>query len=147
MGLYMSFDVSCETGDLTYVEPCLQKGDLIFITDANWGKTLAEIDNKDFFGGGGVNSFTGAGYADTTDLYTVTKIWKAEEGTNTATREDKFRITVDKSINWDGSAYADPDGDSTSNTGNDGHLYVRVAVLQPWALQRRRRALRVLQGL
>merc|ERR1711988_807649 len=36
--LYMSFDVSCETGRAD-VEPCLQKGDLIFITDANWGMT------------------------------------------------------------------------------------------------------------
>merc|ERR1711975_139822 len=36
--LYMSFDTSCETG-LTSVEPCLQKGDLIFISDANWGMT------------------------------------------------------------------------------------------------------------
>merc|ERR1719498_700332 len=40
--LYMSFDASCETGD-TSVEPCLQKGDLLFITDANWGKETALI--------------------------------------------------------------------------------------------------------
>merc|ERR1711988_598032 len=34
--LYMSYDASCETGR-SDIEPCLQKGDLIFITDANWG--------------------------------------------------------------------------------------------------------------
>merc|ERR1711904_443829 len=66
-----------------------------------------------------------------------TKIWKAEETRTTdasaytvsgpiAAMEDKFRITVDKSINWDGSIYADPDGDGTSNTG-----YVQVIKFTP----------------
>merc|ERR1711998_656747 len=93
--LYMSFDVSCETGR-SDVEPCLQKGDLIFITDANWGSTeqlITKTEGTKFFGGTGVNGF-GAGYADTSDLYTITKIWKAEETSKTATFEDKFRITV-----------------------------------------------------
>merc|ERR1711998_24197 len=40
--LYMSIDVSCETG-LASVEPCLTKGDLIFITDANWGTAEQEV--------------------------------------------------------------------------------------------------------
>merc|ERR1711988_1538129 len=63
--LYMSFDVSCETGR-SDIEPCLQKGDLIFITDANWGKSeqlVSKADSTKFFGGVGVNGF-GAGYAD-----------------------------------------------------------------------------------
>merc|ERR1711998_189968 len=54
--------------------------------------------------------------------------WKAEETLTTATYEDKFRITVDKSINWDGSVYADPDGDGTSNTG-----YVQLLKFTPAA--------------
>merc|ERR1712196_167837 len=70
--LYLSFDASCETG-LSTVEPCLQKGELIF-TKAGSAK---------FFGGSGSNGF-GSGYADTTDLYTITKIWKAEETSSTA---------------------------------------------------------------
>merc|ERR1711998_222207 len=44
--LYMSFDASCETGR--------PKGDLIFITDANWGKSEQLVENADstrFFGG------------------------------------------------------------------------------------------------
>merc|ERR1712046_438465 len=51
--LYMLFDVSCETG-LSSVEPCLQKGDLIFITDANWGKSeqlITKAGSTRFFGG------------------------------------------------------------------------------------------------
>merc|ERR1711988_1719946 len=51
--LYMSFDASCETGS-TLVEPCLQKGDMIFITDANWGTselTMEKAGSVRFFGG------------------------------------------------------------------------------------------------
>merc|ERR1711918_183560 len=109
-----------ETG-LSFVEPCLQKGDMIFITDANWGKseqivTQTSAEGKRFFGGTEVGGF-GAGYADTSDLYTITKIWMGEETKDTATFEDKFRITVDKNVNWDASEVADPDGDGDLNTG------------------------------
>merc|ERR1711998_636713 len=125
--LYMSFDASCETG-ASAVEPCLQKGDLIFITDANWGQSeymITKAGSTRFFGGMGANGF-GSGYADTSDLYTVTKIWKAEETAKTLTFEDKFRITVDKNINWDGSVVAAPDGDGTKNTG-----YVQIIKFTP----------------
>merc|ERR1719181_2385428 len=73
--LYMSFDTSCETAGggiygniaspLGKVEPCLQKGDLIFIADANWGKAdlKANADVQggglvEFFGGGSVQKYT-----------------------------------------------------------------------------------------
>merc|ERR1711939_965488 len=81
--LCMSFDASCETAGggiylnagspLGKVEPCLQKGDLIFIADANWGQIAATLDrggtpsggettaslneDKTFFGGATVNNF------------------------------------------------------------------------------------------
>merc|ERR1712054_452991 len=104
--LYMSWDASCETGR-PEIEPCLQKGDYIFITDANWGKSEQIVDKADwkkFFGGRDSVQYT-SGYADTTDLY---------------------RITVDKSINWDGSEIADPDGDLVKNTG-----YVQIIKFTP----------------
>jgi len=138
--LYMSMDTSCESGGSS-VEPCLQKGDLIFIADANWGQErldavatggtnpVAGGGGKTFFGAGRVQAYS-AGFADTADLYTITKIWKAEETVKTSAAvmglEDKFRISVDKSINWDGSIYADPDGDSTRNTG-----YVQIIKFTP----------------
>merc|ERR1712054_165961 len=84
--LYMSFDASCETGS-SLVEPCLQKGDLIFITDANWGTsqlTMSKSETTAFFGATGTVGF-GQGYADTSDLYTITKIWKSEETSTTGT--------------------------------------------------------------
>merc|ERR1711907_904967 len=124
--LYMSFDTSCETG-LSTVEPCLQKGDMIFITDANWGKnqaSLTRVSQTNYFGVAASATFM-EGFADTTDLYTITKIWKAEETSTTGTLEDKFRITVDKSINWEGGV-GDPDGDATQNTG-----YVQILKFTP----------------
>merc|ERR1712196_488869 len=68
--LYLSMDASCESGGSS-VEPCLQKGDLIFIADANWGQTQittstsvrGSAGTKDFFGGGTVQSYA-AGFAD-----------------------------------------------------------------------------------
>merc|ERR1719453_2768824 len=90
--LYTSMDTSCESWEAVYysydysgsqgVEPCLSKGDLIFITDANWGSATADIGDKTFVGGGGAGSY-GAGFSDTTDLYTITKIWTAEESEDT----------------------------------------------------------------
>merc|ERR1712146_128182 len=44
----------------------------------------------------------------------------------TSTFEDKFRITVDKMINWDGADVADPDGDTVKNTG-----YVQILKFTP----------------
>merc|ERR1711865_1336666 len=91
--LYMSIDVACET-QTNNIEPCLEKGDLIFITDANWGQDLNTQQNKAFFGADTVVDFA-AGYADTTDLYTITKIWTAEETADTA-----VMCTAAKSSEW-----------------------------------------------
>merc|ERR1712054_323844 len=49
-----------------------------------------------------------------------------EETKDTATFEDKFRITVDKNVNWDASEVADPDGDGDKNTG-----YVQILKFTP----------------
>merc|ERR1712196_767645 len=54
------------------------------------------------------------------------KIWKSEETSTTNSFEDKFRITLDKAINWDGSTVADPDGDGDKTTG-----YVQVIKFTP----------------
>merc|ERR1719440_1698137 len=134
--LYMSFDASCETGGGAMkgkVEPCLQKGDLIFVADANWGQASATLsrddastaEDKDFFGGATVNLYND-GFADTADLYTITKIWTAQP-TATTGKEDRYRITVDKNINWDGPKIANPDfRDDTSTTG-----YVQIVKFTP----------------
>jgi hypothetical protein len=132
--LYMSFDASCETGGGAMkgtVEPCLQKGDLIFVADANWGQASATLsrddastaEDKDFFGGATVNLYND-GFADTADLYTITKIWTAQmTATTSSWKEDRYRITVDKNINWDGSTIASPDG-TTSASSTTGYVQI-----------------------
>ena len=66
-------------------------------------------------------------------MFTITKIWKEEETSTTyltdgsaSEGENKFRITVDHTINWSGSAFADPDGDGVSDTG-----YVQLIKFTP----------------
>ena len=107
--LLMSKDASCKTG-ISDVEPCLQKGDLIFITGASWGNAI-----KTNFGDTGFIAAYVVGYSDTTDLCTITKIRKAEETVTTSSRENKFRITVDKAINWTGPL-GDPGGNTVMGT-------------------------------
>ena len=43
-----------------------------------------------------------------------------------ARREDKFRIQVDRRINWDASTLEDPDGDGSRRTG-----YVQIVKFTP----------------
>merc|ERR1712072_1287026 len=109
--IYTSHDVACETAAAT-IEPCLEKGDKLFVFDAAWGKKAPVGSN----GAVATAKLTDIA-ANTGDMFTITKIWKEEETASTATKEDKFRIQLDAALNWDGSASADPDGDGTSNTG------------------------------
>merc|ERR1711988_157729 len=113
--IYTNVDVSCETGNST-IEPCLERGDKLFVFDAAWG-TAAPV---------GTEGASATGAADTGDMFTIAKIWKEEETTTTATYEDKYRILLDAAINWDGSAFGDPDGDGVSDTG-----YVQLVKFTP----------------
>merc|ERR1711988_798048 len=122
--VYTNVDVSCETGNAT-IEPCLERGDKLFVFDAAWGMSAPV---------GTAGSVTDV-KSNTGDMFTITKIWKEEEtsttykgdGTDTATdAEDKYRIQLDAAINWDGSALKDPDGDGVSNTG-----YVQLIKFTP----------------
>merc|ERR1719164_354804 len=79
-----------------------------FVFDAHWGKKAPV----------GSTAASSTVNANTGDMYSITKIYKAEETTSTSNVEDRYRIVLDASINWDGSALADPDGDGTATTGN-----------------------------
>jgi hypothetical protein len=39
----------------------------------------------------------------TTDLFTITRVWRADPTRGTAAQEDRFRITLDRNVPWDGS--------------------------------------------
>jgi len=140
--IYTSVDASCETGNTNStsgVDPttvdnlagvrtidnlvnCLQKGDKIFVTDGAWGDEndatnsrwagndrSAQIDTPDV-----ASEYTGL-------MYTIKKIWVEPAGNSsfdsTYDLQDRYRIMVDKAINWDGSDFGDPDGDGVYDTG------------------------------
>jgi len=118
------------TGQLRYVYPCLSKGDYIMLPDGSWGNMQdgsgpSPVDNTytdaTLSAAGeieshmdpitatnkAVNGDAHAGVSGTTEysgqLYQIVKIWTAPFTSTTATSEDRFRITVDKPIPWDGS--------------------------------------------
>jgi len=129
--IYTSYDVSCETGS-SYIHPCLDKGDMIFLFDANWGTETKTMPNGDtIFGAGGYhhtltdtdkpdNAWKDNNYhLNTGTYYTIKKIYKADPTNITFTKmEDRYRIVVDSGINWDADNTTDPDGDGYSNTGH-----------------------------
>merc|ERR1719440_143145 len=104
--VYTNVDVSCETGNAT-IEPCLERGDKLFVFDAAWG-TGAPV---------GSSAFSGSVETNTGDMFTITKIWVEEETssthfpydadpdadptTQTTNYEDRFRIMLDAAINWE----------------------------------------------
>merc|ERR1740138_1132478 len=112
--IYTNVDVSCETGNST-IEPCLERGDKLFVFDAAWGTAAPVGTSAAKTGNDGQSDITDV-EANTGDMFTITKIWKEEEASASATTS-KYRITVDNGINWSGSTLADPDGDGVSNTG------------------------------
>jgi len=113
-----------------YVYPCLSKGDYIMLTDGGWGDYndgSADTAYEDASAATGANkqnahmdalapisptapaspAVTIAGVGNTMDysghLYEIVKIWTAPYTSTTATTENRYRITVDKPIPWDGS--------------------------------------------
>merc|ERR1719324_1329301 len=99
--IYTNVDVSCETGNAT-IEPCLERGDKLFVFDAAWG-TAAPV---------------GTSGAKTVGTPAITSV-EANTG-------EMYSIMLDQAINWDGSALADPDGDGLTNTG-----YVQLIKFTP----------------
>ena len=148
--IYTSHDAACETAS-NVINPCLDKGDMIFLFDANWGRTYNRTDdtgaqNFTVFGGkdfqGTVNAASGKmgefyddrNYNTNTGVpYTIKKIYKSKVTATTLGHrlnlEDRYRIEVDKGINW-GNALTmrgfDPDGDGHKTTG-----YVQIVKFSP----------------
>ena len=73
--MYTSYDVACETA-LTTVEPCLDKGDMLFVIDTT---NLAYSQNFTLMAPSGTENVYPPTYtADSGDLYTITKIYKQD---------------------------------------------------------------------
>merc|ERR1712139_667597 len=148
--------------------PCLDKGDMLFVVATT---NLAYYQNFTLEAPTGSQAMFSPTYeADSGDLYTIEKIYKADPTDTTYTdlgHEDRFRIVLDKNIPFAGTSTNQKGYYAYTNTDNQfraprqhqgrcgrplqilpghyGQLRVRLRVLQPRQLRGRR--VRVLQGL
>merc|ERR1711985_31119 len=107
--LYTSYDTACETAYFA-VEPCLDKGDMLFIIDSTYmsgnydpslvGSTGVSVMRSD---GSGAKHRETALY-ESGNLYTIMKIYKEDPTKETWALEDRFRIILDKNIPFAGTA-------------------------------------------
>jgi len=127
--LYTSYDVSCEN-DLTNVEPCLEKGDLLFIIDAKYMVTSYDAtDATDSVAGDDDLIDIFASETATGQLYTIEKIYNVDPTSSTWLVEDRFRIVVDKNINFRGMNYTTYFDDS--GVGSRKHGVVNLFKFAP----------------
>jgi len=108
--LYTSYDTACETAYFA-VEPCLDKGDMLFIIDSYYmagrydpGDRSAVAKSPD---GVLLTSLKSAdpptANFESGNLYTIKKIYKEDPTALTWDREDRFRIILDKNIPFEAS--------------------------------------------
>ena len=132
--IYTSYDTACETAN-SRIEPCLEKGDMVFLFDLNWGRRAhqnSSVSETPYFGAKGYhkwksdtgkskNAYHYNNYnLNTGQLYTVKKIYRHKATATSEKLEDRFRIAMDKNLNWgdeNTTAGYDPDGDGVFNTG------------------------------
>ncbi len=106
--LYTSYDVACETAH-TAVEPCLDKGDMLFIIDSNYLTSSFEpSDASDATVHPGAYATTmphGAPQKlyESGNIYTIEKIYKAEPTASSFVREDRYRMIIDKNLPFAGT--------------------------------------------
>jgi hypothetical protein len=133
--IYTSYDTACETAS-RFIQPCLDKGDLLFLFDLNWGRSArsnaTDGNGADYFGTGGYhkwkndpgktkNPYHYNNYAlNTGQMYTVKKVYQEKPTAYSHDLEDRYRVILDKNLNWgdeNTTAAYDPDGDGISNEG------------------------------
>jgi hypothetical protein len=116
--LYTSYDTACETA-FSMVEPCLDKGDMLFVIQSNYMQSEYSVVNG---GTGSVMAVPSVIDEESGNLYTIMKIYKEDPTDSTFYREDRFRIVVDKNIPFAGTdlsavnAFA-KGSENTSHTG------------------------------
>jgi len=116
--LYTSYDTACETA-FSMVEPCLDKGDMLFVIQSNYLKDGYSVSQGDTLTGYGAHSTI---VEESGNLYTIMKIYKEDPTASTFNREDRFRIVVDKNIPFAGTSVSDANAfaagsENSSTTG------------------------------
>merc|ERR1712159_199744 len=116
--LYTSYDTACETAYAS-VEPCLDKGDMLFVIDSTFvkGNFNPEIATATH-----TNS---AAAIESGNLYTITKIYKEDPTERTFKAvdgvEDRFRIVLDKNLPFAGDTKSIFNASNTEQAdGNTG---------------------------
>jgi hypothetical protein len=143
--IYTSYDTACETAS-RFIQPCLDKGDMLFLFDLNWGRSAKSnatdgATGTSYFGTGGYhkwksdsgkskNPYHYNNYAlNTGQMYTVKKVYRDKSTALSHKLEDRYRILLDKNLNWgdeNTTAAYDPDGDGIHNEG-----YVQMLKFSP----------------
>jgi hypothetical protein len=120
--IYTNFDASCEEGGSTRarISNCIKKGDILFLPA---GYFASDRDDTTAWSYPANEGYALArGYTTVTDytgmMYTVTKVWTEPVATTTKDAEDRYRIQVDKNINWNGDKMGAPWGKAFGNTGD-----------------------------
>jgi len=122
--LYTSYDTACETAGIR-IEPCLDKGDMLFVIDSKYVKKFAAAAPFDPTNAA-VEVTTRQADLNTVEsgnLYTITKIYKEDPTSLTfLEREDRFRIVLDKNLPFSGTELSDQgnmlaSADNSTSTG------------------------------
>jgi hypothetical protein len=95
--LYTSYDTACETA-YSAVEPCLDKGDMLFVIDSNYYAGEFHTGAVKRPDGGTTTTAT----HESGNIYTIKKIYKEDPTEQTFDTEDRYRIVVDKNIPFSG---------------------------------------------
>lgn len=117
--IYTNVDASCAApAAASRLGNCLRKGDLLFLPAGGFGNARTDypgdaIDTTDPTARAvylsPLTDYTGM-------FYKVVKIWAEPVDLATKAVEDRYRIQVDKGINWDGSELALPWGNDFDNS-------------------------------
>merc|ERR1712164_109337 len=99
--LYTSYDTACETA-FANVEPCLDKGDMLFIIDSRYMINGYNPHNAVLADDLDEATVSDATY-ESGNLYTIMKIYKEDPTATSYIREDRYRIVLDKHLPFDGT--------------------------------------------
>jgi len=110
--LYTSYDTACETANF-YIEPCLDKGDLLFVIDSKYLTSGFDPTDSPAYTTRAVDDLT----EESGNIYKITKIYKEDPTPSTFTvKEDRFRIVVDKNLPFSGETVSGNMASMDNNT-------------------------------
>jgi hypothetical protein len=113
--LYTSYDTACETAFFA-VEPCLDKGDMLFIIDSNYMSVNYDPAKGTAVKGDGAAAYRETVLYESGNIYSIMKIYKEDPTSTTWATEDRFRIVLDKNIPFAGTETTDFDVKNTTTT-------------------------------